>query len=1127
MASIFQSCSISKLLRGGIAAFSALVLVGCGGGGGSPGTVTGSGGVSKARIEVELVDANGVTTNKVTLSSPLTARAKVFDAAGKALPNTVVTFAVGSDNTVLAPSTGTGLTNSEGVASISLAVKDLATGQSQAGAADTLTASATVGSLALIGKIPFTIGATAITLRLVSPNPSTVSLKAYESTSIQVDVLSDGILYADQQTTVNFSSACATAGKVDLPASTATISGRAQVVYRDKGCSTTDTVTVSAAGAKPITAVMVVAPPVGASIGFVSAVPSDKAIVIKGSGGNGRTETATLTFLALDTAGRPLPNQLVTFMVNSTQPVSLQATSGITDTDGKVIVSVNSGTKPTTFRVIATLPGGQSTISDSITVTTGQPVQAAFSLSVESPNIEGWGYDNQKTKVNILLADQFGNPVADGTPIVFDTDSGAIGSASIGGCLTVNGGCSVDFRSQNPRFGLANAAGKRAGMATVNVSSTSSLVTLSGQTGIFLSGSFADNVFMEGGVKLDPFTRKALTTDACGVIPVRLELNDLNFNPMPVKTTVEAANIDKVTVQDIIPKEVLNVYPHTSTGAGTLIPGSMAARQGSVHTVPVKTSDKCVNGSTGYTETGTFDVKITTPIGNVTLYSFSLTYPVAAPVVTCVAPQVLQNGSCVIPASPTISIALSGTVVDSTHSVTASATVKDAQGVPQQNKLVTFTLNDATLAKFSPSSGTALTNTSGVATIQLVKVLPGGQGAATVTASTTVGTTSLAASASFAIGAAGSPTPVAINFVSAVPADKSIVIKGSGGSGRTEVALLTFNVVDSTNSGVGNVGVSFSLVTNPGVPSALPSFSGQTTTTGITDQSGMVTVSLNSGTDPTTVRVVAAVTAQPSITAISDTVTVTTGQPTQPSFSMSFAKNYIEGLEFDNISNNVLVLLADQFGGAVADGTQVVFTTDAGAIVGTGGAKCLTGQTNDGPGACHVTWRSQNPRPASGVASITATATAAGANLSITRRFYFSGSKGFVYQVGNSDVAGSTSRIGGAGVFNFASFLNCQPQTVRIEVIDVNGNPMPEGTVLSAVNANNASGVFFPATVVRNGLAIPTAGNRGTVHDMTVAPVGCTVGGLVSKAGFFDISVKTPLGVETYTRVSLGNFNGS
>ncbi|MEO6352163.1 MAG: hypothetical protein ABIO19_00325, partial [Burkholderiaceae bacterium] len=58
-------------------------------------------------------------------------------------------------------------------------------------------------------------------------------------------------------------------------------------------------------------------------------------------------------------------------------------------------------------------------------------------------------------------------------------------------------------------------------------------------------------------------------------------------------------------------------------------------------------------------------------------------------------------------------------------------------------------------------------------------------------------------------GSGVASAPVAINFVAAVPADKSIVIKGAGGNGRTESALLTFMVVDKANVGVSDIKVNF------------------------------------------------------------------------------------------------------------------------------------------------------------------------------------------------------------------------------------------------------------------------------------------------------------------------------
>ncbi len=448
--------------------------------------------------------------------------------------------------------------------------------------------------------------------------------------------------------------------------------------------------------------------------------------------------------------------------------------------------------------------------------------------------------------------------------------------------------------------------------------------------------------------------------------------------------------------------------------------------------------------------------------------------------------------------------------VTGSNSLIVKATVTTGNGAPVKNVLVSFEVSGA-LATLSPSSGTALTDDSGVAQVSL-KSAGNGSGAAEVTAKATPsGTTEVSAKAAFSVGAAPTASPTAMNFVTAVPSDKSIVIKGAGGNGRTEVALLTFSVVDSSNSGVPNVAVAFT--TQSTNPVTLVSSSGTT------DVNGNVTVAVNSGTQPTTVRVIATVQGT-SISAISDQVTVTTGQPTQTAFSMALQKYYVEGLNFDNTQNTVTTLLADSFGGAVADGTQIVFTTDSGAIVGNGGAKCLTVQ-----GACTVTWRSQNPRSTNGVGTIVATATSGSANLSTSQNFYYSGSFATVYQV--SVASGVvTSRLTNGGPLTMDFSASCDAQPITVELVDANGNPMPEGTTISGVNASNASLNASPATVAYTGLRLG-ATYRGTVHNLTVTPSGCSLTGTSTKTGFIDISVKTPLGGETFTRINLGTFPAS
>lgn len=453
-------------------------------------------------------------------------------------------------------------------------------------------------------------------------------------------------------------------------------------------------------------------------------------------------------------------------------------------------------------------------------------------------------------------------------------------------------------------------------------------------------------------------------------------------------------------------------------------------------------------------------------------------------------------------------------VVTGSNSLTVKATVTTDKNVPVKNTLVTFTLS-STIAVLSPEAGTAVTDDNGVAQISL-KSAGTGTGGAEISAKATVGTGEVTAKAAFTVGASASATPTAINFVSAVPNDKSIVIQGSGGNGRTEVALLTFKVVDSTNSGVANIPVTFA--TQSSAPVTLVSNSGRT------DANGIATVAINSGTQPTTVRVIATVQGT-NINAISDTVTVTTGQPIQAAFSLSLEKYYVEGLSRDNVQNTVTVLLADAFGAAVADGTQVVFSTDSGAIVGTGGARCLTA---GGTGGCSVTWRSQNPRTANGYVTIVATATNGTTNLSTSKRFFSSGSTAAVYQVTPGSIQGASTRIGAADAgVNMSFSTSCDPKTIAIEIVDQNGNPMPEGTTITGANATNASLTAFPATVQFSKVPFDSA-TRGTVHNVTVTPVGCDVAGTKAKTGSINISVQTPLGGNSASFVvNLGTFMGS
>ena len=612
----------------------ALLSAGCGsGGGGEPGAKpaigsSGSGGANGAvaarpRVTLALTDASGAASTLVTSSKPLTVVATVVDASGKPVVNALTAFNATSNLAIVSPASGTVATDSEGKARITLsAVSAVSAG------AGVLEVVAVVGETTATAKTVFTAGLAKLSLKLVTPDINALKLRAYDSSPITFDVLSDGQPLTSESVALSLSSPCAQAGKATLPGTVSTVNGRAQLVYRDQGCTQSDVITATLTGADAALTINVqVASPDAASVQVGAIDPSDRSIVIKGSGGSGRTETATVKFKVVDQFGKPIANQRVTFSLISTKSLTLNKTSDVTDAAGEVVTALTSGAEPTAVRVRATLDNGLSTISDTISVTTGVPIQAAFSLSATNYNFEGFEYDNEKVGVLLLLADQFGNPVADGVPVVFQTDSGAIGTADRGGCITTNGGCTVDLRSQNPRYYTDSTAPQgRAGMATVTVSTLGdTTVPLSGTTRIFLSGSRASNIAtMRAGVATPVGGTLALSTNSCEAVSVTLLLSDARRNPMPFGTSVGFGGAVDVGASEAYPSSVLSAPP-------TVINGRVIGDQGTQHVISLAPSEtKCLATGT-FSSTASVNVVITTPKGNVTVLPITMNFPSAPP----------------------------------------------------------------------------------------------------------------------------------------------------------------------------------------------------------------------------------------------------------------------------------------------------------------------------------------------------------------------------------------------------------------------------------------------------------------------------------------------------------------
>ena len=631
----------------------ALVLSACGGGGGSPGTVSGSGGstgggtgtgtgtgtggstvTAAPAVTVAFTSQGGAASTTLSSATPLTVSATVLDKDKKPVSGAIVTFGTANTLAVFSPTNGTALTDANGVAKVTMRAASLA-----AGGAGTVTATTSVADTTITGTANYAVGSTSLSFGPLKADPAT--LQAYGTTVLSVDVLSGSAKFTNQQVNVTFSSDCASKDKATLSTTVTTNNGSAQAVYRDKGCAGPDVITVSSDAVSQTAATTItVAPPAAASVQFVGASPNTQSIVIRGQGGSGRTETATLTFRVVDTSGNPLSGKTVNFTTTSPDVV-LNKLTDTTDASGNVITTVNSGNVATTFRVQATLPNTTpsiSTLSDSVVVTNGLPTQAAFSVGPESFNVEGWTLNtsgtNPATHVTVSLGDRSGNLVPDGTPIVFSTNLGAIGTSGSGGCNTVNGSCSVDFRAQNPRSAQpgqpATACNKaspdstRVGLATICASTTDGSTTLFGKTFVFLSGSSAPNTFMNGAlVSFDALHPNDLGTVKSSETKVfQLQFNDVNFNPMPSGSRVEITSMLNGNAAAVVPATVPAIAPHNASGDDTT-GNAISGNQGSTHTFSISSTQptECKNPTQA-----SFNVTVTAPGGSTTNIPFKLSF---------------------------------------------------------------------------------------------------------------------------------------------------------------------------------------------------------------------------------------------------------------------------------------------------------------------------------------------------------------------------------------------------------------------------------------------------------------------------------------------------------------------
>ncbi|MDA8962039.1 hypothetical protein N9H37_01645 [Congregibacter sp.] len=485
-----------------------------GGGGGSDGGGFLPGGDSDTTsytITLTTVDAAGNPTTLVTETFPATLRVEVKEDNSNATPVSGLVVLATAEFAAISPANGQALTNDDGIAELEV----------RAGAtfgADTITVTAESPA----GTVTATIG--------VEISGAGLSLGYFEGTAFvagQIGLSSDSLAFrgtavarlavVDEAGTpssavqlIRLSSACSLSGLASFRAigdtgtgtntlTIETLDGLANAEYLAGSCESGDDLTATLIdGDSTATASVTIAGRDANFIGYVSTQPTEGGdtagrtiIALKGTGGPGRPEVASVTFEVLEEAvtleaGDPAPGEpgyldlakrkplagvAVNFsLTNTLGGITLLNASGVTNSQGLVVVEVSAGNVATSTVATASFDTStnqqQAASSNQIVISTGLAQQNGISVSASQFHVPGArDIDGVESTITVRLVDRFGNPVADGTSVVFTTEYGAIDTSCLTGVSNGTradaatpglGTCSVLWTSQAPRFPVFN-----------------------------------------------------------------------------------------------------------------------------------------------------------------------------------------------------------------------------------------------------------------------------------------------------------------------------------------------------------------------------------------------------------------------------------------------------------------------------------------------------------------------------------------------------------------------------------------------------------------------------------------------------------------------------------------------
>lgn len=291
------------------------------------------------------------------------------------------------------------------------------------------------------------------------------ALPPYGSTNLSVNFVDTNNTLTAGNAQVAFTSPCFRAGTATFTDASgnennvvSTQTGRATILYTDKGCLNSDEVVATAnlPGLLISTAntILKITEQTAQNITFDKAEPAQ--IGLKGSGG---IELSRVTFKVNGPTGSPLAGVPVTLTLNnnvggvclSNVSPCAQTVTLNSDASGIVTALVQSGTIATTVRVTATAKDSRAetiaTQSSRLVISTGIPDQDSMSLAASEYNPPSYinGYE---VDVSVRMADAFNNPVPEGTTVNFTASGGLIQDSCETNALS---SCTVKWIAQSPK----------------------------------------------------------------------------------------------------------------------------------------------------------------------------------------------------------------------------------------------------------------------------------------------------------------------------------------------------------------------------------------------------------------------------------------------------------------------------------------------------------------------------------------------------------------------------------------------------------------------------------------------------------------------------------------------------